>query len=188
MKKSHLTLVSVCMSIMFYGSDIYAEQFYKWVDEDGVTHYGESLPSSDVEHVAFEFPEKYVTSNPEEEYYSIQNQLKRMLDRREQARQEKQERANSRTNAVPQPQPIQYEEPRYSYYRPVHHPIFFPHIKNKNKNKVECKGSRDCFLPRRFYSNPARRDLKNARSAPHTPRAGKSEKRGINIGIARKAR
>ena len=166
--------------LFFYGSVGYADEFYKWVDENGVTHYGEALPNEDIDHVAFNFPDQYVTSNPEEDYYSIQNQLQRMLDRRKQSEKK---RSASEQNASSQPPPIYVEEPRY-YSGAVHHPIYFPDIKHKRKR--ECRGSRDCFLPARFYHNPKRRDLKNARTPIN--RAHKSSKRGITSGIAVKIR
>ena len=183
-----LYLISIGIGVTLCGSNIYAEQqFYKWVDENGVTHYGEALPRADVEHVAFEFPEQYSTSNPKDDYYSIQNQLQRMLDRRQEQRRNKQERIAAANANSPQPPipPVEYEEPRYSYYQPV----FFPHLKHKKKFGPECKGSRDCFLPSRFYHNPARRDQKTARTnIQRTIPAKKSSKRGLHSGLTIKVR
>ena len=177
-------VLGICLCIILYASSAYAGQFYKWVDEEGVTHYGESLPDENIEHVAFEFPEQYVMSNPEEDYYSIQNQLQRMQERREQRLLNKQKKADLASNSSLQPQPVYYEEPRNDYYRPVVHPIFFPEIKNKTKRG--CKGSRDCLLPSRFYRNPARRDQKTV--AATKTRTHKAAKRGIRSDIGIKVR
>ena len=184
MKPQPAQVIGICLGITLYASNVYAAQFYKWVDEDGITHYGESLPEDNVEHVAFEFPEQYVTSNPEEDYYSIQNQLQRMQQWREQQLAEKQKKAELAANSAPQLQPVYYQEPYTDYYRPVYQPIFFPDFKNKSKRG--CRGSRDCFLPSRFYRNPARRDQKTA-AAPNA-REHQTKKSGIKSGLAIKVR
>lgn len=186
MKSRSLPISIITITITLYGSNVYAEQFYKWVDENGITHYGEILPNAEVEHVAFEFPEQYVTANPEDDYYSIQNQLQRMLDRREEQRRKKQERiATANANSPPPLPPVEYyDEPRYGYYQP----IYYPHLKHKKKFGSECKGSRDCFLPSRFYRNPARRDQKTARANTRTPHASKPAKRGMHSGLTIKIR
>jgi len=49
-----------------------------------VTHYAEALPSQDIDHVALQFTEQYQQANSQDDYYSIQNQLERLQQRRSQ--------------------------------------------------------------------------------------------------------
>ncbi|MEM8844623.1 MAG: DUF4124 domain-containing protein [Pseudomonadota bacterium] len=74
-------IITYLIAVLFVSS-AEAQEFYKWVDEDGVTHYGEVLPSPDIAHEEFDFPAAYETSNPTDDYYSIQNQLKRVQEQR----------------------------------------------------------------------------------------------------------
>jgi hypothetical protein len=60
---------------------------YRWVDEDGITHFSDSPPAArttaqgDVESIAL--PENLPAAvNPAEDYYSIVNQWKRMREER----------------------------------------------------------------------------------------------------------
>ena len=172
--------VIVVMLVLLLASSIsYGQQYYKWVDEDGVTHYGEALPNEKTEHVAFEFPEQYATTNAEEDYYSIQNQLQRMLERRKLQRE-----ARARREApapVAQPQPVRYEEPRY-VVGPLHHPIHFPHLKKKFKH--DCKYG-DCVSPAPVHRKAI---FHNRSSRSASAQSGKVAKRGIHSGIAARNR
>lgn len=120
MKKiSLLTLIAVSA----FAINAQAQQLYKWVDENGVTHYEESRPDQNVEHVALQFPDEYEVSNPEEDYYSIQNQLKRLQEWRSQqqaARQQKQGSAPQREVQI-QEVYVQSHEPYRRYYTPRHY-------------------------------------------------------------------
>ncbi len=169
----------VLLILLLASSISYGQQYYKWVDENGVTHYGEALPSENTEHVAFEFPEQYTTTNAEEDYYSIQNQLQRMLERRKLQREARASRQSPAPAA--QPQPVRYEEPRY-IVGPLHRPIYYPHLKKKFKH--DCKYG-DCVSPAPVY----RKALFHNRSSRSTAaKSGKVAKRGIHSGIAARNR
>ena len=75
------TFISCLFAVLFVSS-VHAQEFYKWVDADGVTHYGEKLPNPETEYETLEIPAKYVTGKPGDDYYSIQNQLKRIQEQR----------------------------------------------------------------------------------------------------------
>ncbi len=161
MKTCSIQFAGICVCVILITSEAYAEQFYKWVDDDGVTHYGEILPNANTKHVSFEFPDNYVKSNPEEDYYSIQNQLQRMQDRRAKRREE---RLRRQENATVQQQTasVEYEDGGYPYYSAVAYPpIYYPHVKHRSKRG--CGGGRDCYLPSRFYKDPYRRYKKSSR-------------------------
>ena len=109
--------------VFVFASSVQAQKLYKWVDENGVTHYQESRPDSNVEHVALQFPDKYDVSNPEEEYYSIQNQLKRLQESRAQqqaARQQQQANTQAREVQI-QEVYVPTHEPYRRYYAPRHY-------------------------------------------------------------------
>lgn len=72
-------------SAILASSAALAQNYYKWVDEQGVTHYSEMQPAEHIEHQTLALPEQYSAPvNPEDDYYSIQNQLDRTLARSEQ--------------------------------------------------------------------------------------------------------
>ncbi len=121
----------------------HAQQFYKWVDEDGVTHYEEERPSQNIDHVSIELPDEYVESNPEEDYYSIQNQLKRLQDRREQQRIAKQEARAEKNQQEVKIQEVYVEryEPERRYYVPGYYPRY------KNPHHYKPKHPQCCNKP-----------------------------------------
>ncbi len=114
-----------------------AQQLYKWVDDQGVTHYSESLPSQHVDHVAFEFTEDYQVPNTQDDYYSIQNQLKRLQERRSQRRAEKQQAAKVKESARQAPEVIyvQASEPERRYFAPAYFPKHYLHRYNNHYAK-----------------------------------------------------
>ncbi len=110
--------------------NVHAQQFYKWVDENGKFHYEEERPAQNIEHVSIELPDEYVESNPEEDYYSIQNQLKRLQERREQQRIAKQKAQAAKPQKEVQIQEVYVErhEPYRRYYVPGYYPKHkYPH-------------------------------------------------------------
>ncbi len=88
MKPNVIAVLLITTSVLTI--EVQAQQLYKWVDAQGVTHYSEALPSQNVDHAAFEFTKDYQVTNPQDDYYSIQSQLKRLQQRRSQQRVEKQ--------------------------------------------------------------------------------------------------
>ena len=142
--------VSILLTMMSaLTANVSAQQLYKWVDDQGVTHYGEALPSNDIEHVTFEFA-NYNTfdndqkPNPQDDYYSIQNQLKRLQDRRTQQLEEKKLAAEARAANNPPSQEayLEYSQPAERYYAPAYYPRhysnFYPkhHFGYQNGHKI----------------------------------------------------
>ena len=110
----------VAMLFMAYA---HAQEYYKWVDADGVTHYGEVLPNTDTEYESFEFPRQYTNSDPSDNYYSIQNQLKRVQEQRLLWRKlnvpERPQNDVVGQRVVYQPEEVRYI-PAYPYYYKRH--------------------------------------------------------------------
>ncbi len=131
MKLNVRVILMVVISV--FALEAHAQQLYKWVDAQGVTHYGETLPSQDVEHVAFEFTQDYQVPNSQDDYYSIQNQLKRLQQQRSQQRAERQQAAEARAAEQQTPEIIyvQANEPERRYYVPAYYPSYKPHHYNK---------------------------------------------------------
>lgn len=175
-----IRVIVVLLILLLTSSISYSQQYYKWVDENGVTHYGEVLPDANTKHVAFEFPQQHTTANAEDDYYSIQNQLQRMLERR---KLESEIRARRETSApVAQPLPVQYEEPRYAV-GPLYHPVYYPHL--KKKYKYGCKYGHNCGAPAPVH----RKAIFHNRSSRGTgAKSGKVAKRGIHSGTTARTR
>lgn len=58
---------------------------YQWVDKEGVTHYSDAPPSAGTTQVVAKpvnIRQDYTKSNPDEDYYSIVNQSKRLQAQR----------------------------------------------------------------------------------------------------------
>lgn len=85
MKDIYKLVLILLASSLLASSPAMAQDYYKWVDEQGVTHYSEMRPGEGVEHQTFILPDQYSapSNNPEDDYYSIQNQLDRTLARNE---------------------------------------------------------------------------------------------------------
>ena len=129
-----LILLSALLS-----TQAFAQKLYKWVDEWGDTHYSEELPEGVSEHVAFNFPDSYETSDPKEDYYSIQNQLKRIqarkLEEQKSDREVRQQQPRQQTY-------VDHYQPR-RYYYPVHQRRHYPVYPYKyNKPKYCCSNSK----------------------------------------------
>ena len=118
-----LTRLFILLAVCIFALDAHAQQFYKWVDENGVTHYEEERPHQAIDHVALEFPDEYQVSNPEEDYYSIQNQLKRLQEWRSQQQEARQTARASAPQREVQIQEVyvQSHEPYRRYYLPRHY-------------------------------------------------------------------
>lgn len=106
---------------IFAGSVAVAQDYYKWVDEQGVTHYSEIQPADEVEHQTLTLPDQYAApSNPEDDYYSIQNQLNRTLDRSEQIARQR----PARTEPAPQLSRVEVIDNRGGFFVPNRLPNF----------------------------------------------------------------
>jgi|GEM_PF-3582229 len=123
-KKLLLTSCVVCsMAISLANS----QQLYKWVDGQGVTHYGDALPDESVAHELFKFPQYNQASNPSDDYYSIQNQLQRLQDRRAETLKQKQQAAEIKAAKNPSRQEVYVTavEPERRYYSSAYFPNRF---------------------------------------------------------------
>ena len=129
------------------------------MDADGVTHYGEILPSPDIEFEEFDFPTQYATSNPHEDYYSIQNQLKRVQEQRLLWRElnlpVKQETEVIVQEVQVQPEVVRYV-PAYPYHYKRHH-YKNKNYKNKKYNKDYKHGGKS--HNKKYTKKPYKRDI-----------------------------
>lgn len=91
---------------------------YRWVDDDGVTHFSDRPPESGVESVAVPIPDYEPPAGPVFSYVAMLERL-RALEREVQAtRRAAEER--------PTPAPIVIQQQPYPERRYVN-PVFFPH-------------------------------------------------------------
>jgi len=99
-----------------------AEEVYKWVDENGVTHFSQMPPDQPVSGVSQQVlrdtrPSDY---DPEQDIYGVEAQAKRMQQLRDEKKERRQARLDRERQAQKQ-QVIQYKtEEFYGYpiYRP----------------------------------------------------------------------
>ncbi len=164
MKQNTIIIFSIMAAM--YAIEGNAQKLYKWVDEHGVTHYGQDLPSQNTEHVAFEFTQDYQASNPQEDYYSIQNQLKRLQERRAEQNAQKQQSEEAKVKQKsPEVIYVNVNESERRYYAPA----YFPHYKGHHFND---KYHRD--YPK--HSQHKRQQKTNIEK----PRSGISQKSNVN--------
>ncbi len=123
--------LKLLLTLWLYGLlatiNVQAQELYKWVDDEGVTHYGDALPGHQVDHESFVFSEYQAQSLPADDYYSIQNQLQRLQDRRADDLKRKQQLAeiNAAKNPPVQEVYIAPQESERGYYRPAYLPYGF---------------------------------------------------------------
>ena len=124
-----LKVIVVLLVVSVFVFEAQAQQLYKWVDAQGVTHYAEALPSQDVDYVALEFTEQYQQANSQDDYYSIQNQLERLQQRRSQQLAEKQQAAQAKAANQQKPETIyvQVNESEGNYNLPAYYPRYKSH-------------------------------------------------------------
>jgi hypothetical protein len=70
-------MVLLCTGISAQGAEI-----FRWVDDKGVTHYGEEPPAGSQPEYAFDLPAGRASTSPEDEYFSVVNQSRRMEEAR----------------------------------------------------------------------------------------------------------
>jgi hypothetical protein len=134
----------------------HGQEYYKWVDAAGVTHYGEVLPDPDTEYEAFDFTERYTSANPGDDYYSIQNQLKRVQEQRLLWRElnvpEGPEQNVVVQEVVYQPEEVRYV-PVYPYRYKRHHYKDKHHYKRQHKDYKQGK---------KHYQEPASKSYRRS--------------------------
>ena len=133
-----------------------SQELYKWVDAEGVTHYGDSLPEQSVAHQSFKFT-PYEQVAVESDYYSIQNQLKRLQERRAAELKQKQQRAEINALKVPaQPEVVITPQPEQKYYAPAYFPHAQPFGFKKHRYYTHHKHAK---TPKAFVEPRAKRGL-----------------------------
>ena len=132
-----LLLIAFIYALGITLSQADSQQLYKWVDDQGVTHYGDALPDENIAHESFHFQQYSHISNPSDDYYSIQNQLQRLQERRSQALKQKQQAAEIKAanNSVSQQPTVAIVEPERRYFAPA----YFPHRYNKHYKYIPGK-------------------------------------------------
>jgi hypothetical protein len=115
------TLLLACSPIMFCDSASWAQEVYRWVDENGVVNYSDTAPRAvheDIDTLQLDdtTPAGY---DPSEDRYHVAAQAERMQALREEMekqREQQRERLRSRPAQTPQqyPQGVRYGYP-YGY-------------------------------------------------------------------------
>jgi len=103
-----------------------ATEIFHWVDENGVAHFSQSAPLSDVAGVSQMTLEDSTPPDydPEEDLYGIQAQAERMAALRDEMAEKREARRNRQLNSAQQPL-VQYREPYYGsglFGRPPYYP------------------------------------------------------------------
>lgn len=163
MKLNKLAVLIIVLSMLAVESQ--AQQLYKWVDAEGVTHYSETLPSQDIDHATLEFTEDYQVADSQGDYYSIQNQLKRLQERRAQQRAEKQQAVKQKLAKQPTPEVVyvQSNEPGHRYYLPAYHPRYNLHRYNKHDTRHYSK-----HQPQKSYLDKPRSGISQKAKVNHS--------------------
>ncbi len=114
------------LTALISGTPAAAYEVFKWVDEDGVTHFSESEPSAATTDVtrlvlATGNPTDYA---PEADYYSIRNQAERTNEAYQRIEERRAARATKRAEAAERAaqtraQTVTYYEPARRYAFPV---------------------------------------------------------------------
>lgn len=99
-----------------------AAEIYKWVDEDGVTHFSQKPPDESVPGVSEPTirdtrPSDY---DPDQDFYGVEAQAERMQELRDERKKQRQARLERERNAQKQ-QAVQYPDSGYYGY-PVYRP------------------------------------------------------------------
>ncbi len=126
-----------------WSAQLPAQSFYKWVDAEGVTHYSQIQPKQAVDHIVLDIAEDNARLTPENDYYSVQNQLDRLQTRRARERAEKQRIGQAESVKVTSPDVIyiQASEPVNRYYLPVHYSRYLPYGYNENHHQYKHQSS-----------------------------------------------
>ena len=107
---------------------VLATEVYHWVDENGVSHYSQNAPATDVDGVSKMILEDTTPPDydPEEDRYGVEAQAERMASLREEMA-EKREAQRERQRNAPQQPVVQYQQPyQYGGYSPFWRPPYYP--------------------------------------------------------------
>ena len=122
--------ISLLLLALFcvWGSVAHTASVHKWVDDNGVTHYSDQAPNSGVyaaKHI--EVSNIYVTSDNQDNYYSVTNQWARMREERlERKKLQLEKAALKQAQTAPVPQVVflgeqEHQEHRYYSVNPYGH-------------------------------------------------------------------
>ena len=106
---------------------VLATEVYHWVDESGVPHYSQNVPTADVTGVSIIILEDTTPPDydPEEDRYGVEAQAERMVSLREEMA-EKREAQRERQRNAPQQPVVQYQQPYQYGYSSFLRPPYFP--------------------------------------------------------------
>jgi len=113
--------------VLLASSPAVVAEVFHWVDENGVSHYTQSAPPSDVEGVSQVILEDTRSSDydPDEDRYGIKAQAERMASLREELKENREAQRERQRNAAAQ-QPVQYRDPypygRSMFWQPPYYP------------------------------------------------------------------
>lgn len=178
--------IALGMVLLSIGACAFGAEVFRWVDNRGVTHYGEEPPAGSSPERAFTMPDTETNSNPEDDYFSVVNQSRRMEESRlarEKARSDA--RTAARSNRPQQPGVVYldgdgigrgygYDIPPYVYPRP---PI------GKRPNRRAITDCRTTFIGCRktLPPNPdafPKRQIRPRRSTAQRPSVRAARSRG----------
>ena len=117
-----LFLLAFCASM-----PVLATEVYHWVDENGVPHYSQNVPTADVTGVSIIILEdtRPPDYDPEEDRYGVEAQAERMALLREEMA-EKREAQRERQRNAPQQPVVQYQQPYQYGYSSFLRPPYYP--------------------------------------------------------------
>ena len=106
---------------------VLATEVYHWVDENGVPHYSQNVPTADVTGVSIIILEDTTPPDydPEEDRYGVEAQAERMALLREEMA-EKREAQRERQRNAPQQPVVQYQQPYQYGYSSFLRPPYYP--------------------------------------------------------------
>ncbi len=106
---------------------VFATEVYHWVDENGVSHYSQNAPATDVAGVSKMILEDTTPPDydPEEDRYGVEAQAERMAALREEMA-EKREAQRERQRNAPQQPVVQYQQPYPYGYSSFWQPPYYP--------------------------------------------------------------
>jgi len=143
-------IFTLVLLAVFSGTNVAAIEIYHWVDENGVSHYGQYQPAGNIPGVSkLTLEDTTPPGNGQvEDIYNVKAQEKRMVAWREE-REKKRKEARERKRQTAQQQPVRYppgyrnysrrsywyppaygRPPRWPSPKPPHesqHPIAIPH-------------------------------------------------------------
>lgn len=121
MKSTHKLIKATGILLVLSASPLAVAEIYRWVDDNGITHFSQMPPDHLVTDVSqLTLPDTRPSDyDPERDIYGVEAQAERMRELREE-RQAKRQARLERQRAAQKYQPVQYRDQYYGYpfYRP----------------------------------------------------------------------